>query len=66
MNANREGLLFGLTLTKPEAERAAWLDRECGDDTALRARLDILFDCAQMAEHILHSGGIRPIHDQSP
>src|SRR5262249_9177496 len=39
---NREELLFGLALTKPAAERAAWLDRECGEDKALRARLDVL------------------------
>lgn len=42
MNPNREELLFRLALTKPAAERAAWLDRECGDDKALRARLQAL------------------------
>jgi tRNA A-37 threonylcarbamoyl transferase component Bud32 len=42
MPSTREELLFGLALTKPAAERAAWLDRECGDDQALRARLDVL------------------------
>src|SRR5882724_2234288 len=42
MPSTREELLFGLALTKPAAERAAWLDRECGDDQALRVRLDVL------------------------
>src|ERR1019366_2048052 len=39
MNPDREELLFQLALTKPAAERAAWLDRECGDDKDLRPRL---------------------------
>jgi hypothetical protein len=39
--ANEEAL-FALALTKPDAERAAWLDREWGDDKALRARLEAL------------------------
>ena len=38
----REEALFALALTKPAAERAVWLDRECGDDNALRRRLDAL------------------------
>ncbi len=42
MNTNREELLFALALTKPAVERAAWLDCECGDDKALRQRLDAL------------------------
>ena len=42
MNSNREELLFALALTKPVAERAAWLDRECGEDKDLRARLEAL------------------------
>jgi len=42
MNQNREERLFGLALTKPVAARAAWLDRECADDPALRQRLDAL------------------------
>ena len=39
MSARREELLFQLALLKPAAERAAWLDRECGEDKTLRARL---------------------------
>jgi hypothetical protein len=34
MNPNREEALFALALTKPAAERGAWLDRECGGNAA--------------------------------
>jgi len=37
-----EDTLFTLALRKPEAERAAFLERECGDNTALRRRIDEL------------------------
>jgi eukaryotic-like serine/threonine-protein kinase len=50
VNANREELLFTLALTKPAGERAAWLDRECGNDKALRARLE--------AKLIVHDGTV--------
>jgi serine/threonine protein kinase len=42
MNPPPEELLFQLALTKTIAERALFLDRECGDDKALRARLEAL------------------------
>ncbi len=42
MNPNHEELIFGLALTKPANERAAFLDRECDGDAALRARLAAL------------------------
>jgi hypothetical protein len=42
MNPNHEELIFGLALTKPAAERAAFLDRECAGDAALRQRLEAL------------------------
>jgi WD40 repeat protein/serine/threonine protein kinase len=42
MNPTREELLFQLALTKSAAERAEFLDRECGEDKALRARLNAL------------------------
>src|SRR6516225_3934909 len=38
----REQALFILAAAKPAAQRAAFLDRECGADSALRARLDAL------------------------
>ena len=37
MNSTREEALFALALTKPAAEREAWLDQECGNDEALLA-----------------------------
>jgi hypothetical protein len=42
MNPTREELLFGVALTRPAAERAAFFYRECGDDQALRAHLEAL------------------------
>ena len=42
MKPTREELLFQLALTKPAAERAAWLDCEGGADASLRARLEAL------------------------
>ena len=42
MNPNREEALFALALTKLSTERATWLDQECGDNQALRQRLDAL------------------------
>jgi hypothetical protein len=42
MNPTQEEALFALALTKPAAERVAWLDRECGEDKDLRARLEAL------------------------
>ena len=53
MNPNREELLFQLALTKPAPERAAWLDRECGTDKALRARLDALLAAHDQPETLL-------------
>jgi hypothetical protein len=53
MNANREELLFQLALTKPAAERAAFLDRECGDDQTLRQRLDALLAAHAQPEGVL-------------
>jgi hypothetical protein len=42
MNSSPEEALFALALTKPAFERGVWLDRECGDDQALRARREAL------------------------
>jgi eukaryotic-like serine/threonine-protein kinase len=39
---NKEELLLALALSKPPDTRAAWLDRECEGDSALRQRLDVL------------------------
>ena len=53
MNSTREELLFALALTKPVSERATWLDRECGDDKALRARLEMLLAAHEPPESLL-------------
>jgi len=53
MNPSREELLFQLALTKPVAERATWLDRECGDDKALRARLAVLLAAHEQPDSAL-------------
>ena len=42
MNPSREQALLALALEKPASERAAWLDRECGNDKALRERVEVL------------------------
>ncbi len=53
MNPTREELLFQLALTKPPAERAVFLDRECGADAALRARLEALLAAHEQPETLL-------------
>ena len=53
MSPSREELVFQLALTKPAAERAAWLDRECGDDKPLRARLEALLAAHAQPETLL-------------
>ena len=42
MNPNREEALFALALEKPASERSAFLKLICGDDNALRQRLEAL------------------------
>jgi hypothetical protein len=42
MSASRGELLFQLALIKPAPERAEFLNRECAQDKAMRARLEIL------------------------
>lgn len=58
MNPTREELLFGLVLTKPAAERIAWLDRECGDDKTLRTRLDALLAAHEQTNGVLTDGPV--------
>jgi len=53
MPPSNEEALFALALTKPAAERAGWLDRECGDDKALRARLDALLTAHEQPDTLL-------------
>ena len=49
----REQALFTLAAAKPAAERTAFLDRECAEDKALRARLDALLAAHEESEGIL-------------
>ncbi len=53
MNPTREELLFQLALMKPAGERADFLDRECGEDKALRARLEALLAAHDETEGVL-------------
>jgi len=53
MNPSPEEALFALALTKPAAERAGWLDRECEGDAALRARLEALLAAHEQPETLL-------------
>ncbi|MCW5554792.1 MAG: hypothetical protein KIS67_21845 [Verrucomicrobiae bacterium] len=53
MNPTREELLFSLVLTKPAVERIAWLDRECGEVMALRARLDALLAAHDQPDNLV-------------
>jgi hypothetical protein len=49
----REQALFILAAAKPGAERAAFLERECGGDNVLRARLDALLAAHELPEPIM-------------
>ena len=49
----REQVLFTLAATKIGVERAAFLTRECGDDAALRRRLELL-----LAAHEYHGSDL--------
>jgi len=42
MNSHLEEALFALAVRKPQEERAAFLERECGGDSALRQRIEQL------------------------
>jgi len=50
VNPNREELLFQLALLKRADERAAFLDRECGDDKAMCARVQALLSAHEQPE----------------
>ncbi|HSA00229.1 MAG TPA: serine/threonine-protein kinase, partial [Candidatus Paceibacterota bacterium] len=49
----REEALFALALTKPPADRAAFLDRECAGDAVLRQRLDALLAAHDQPDGVL-------------
>jgi WD40 repeat protein/serine/threonine protein kinase len=56
LNPTREEALIALALTKPAAERAVWLDRECGDDRGLRQRLESLLAARDEPDDPLATG----------
>src|SRR5215471_561760 len=47
---DREQALLILAAAKPIPERAAFLERECGEDKALRARLEVLLAARELPE----------------
>jgi hypothetical protein len=49
----REQALFILATAKPVEERAAFLERECGQDKVLRARLEALLSAHEQPEPLL-------------
>jgi YD repeat-containing protein len=53
MNAPREDQLLQLALTKPASERIAFLDRACGNDPALRGRLEALLAAHEQPDTLL-------------
>src|SRR5262245_16182627 len=51
--------LFIAALKMPEsAERAMWLDSECGDDVALRQRIDVLLRAFDNAGSLLENPAV--------
>src|SRR6516164_10753512 len=57
----RDLFIAALKITPP-AERSAWLDRECGGDTALRQRIDVLLQAFDKAGSLLE----RPVVAAGP
>lgn len=54
MNTKREEALFALALEKPAAERDAFLEAVCGDDTVLCRRLEALLAASEQSGSLLH------------
>jgi serine/threonine protein kinase/Tfp pilus assembly protein PilF len=52
--SERDLFIAALMLTEP-AERAAWLDRECAGDAALRQRIDVLLQAFDKAGSLLEN-----------
>jgi WD40 repeat protein/serine/threonine protein kinase/tetratricopeptide (TPR) repeat protein len=52
--SERDLFIAALKITPP-AERAAWLDRECGGDAALRQRIDVLLQAFDKAGSLLEN-----------
>ena len=52
--SERDLFIAALKFTEP-AERAAWLDRECDGDAALRRRIDVLLQAFDKAGSLLEN-----------
>jgi hypothetical protein len=53
MNLNREAELFSRALSVPAAQRAAWIQMECGEDVALRQRLEALLAANDLTDSFM-------------
>src|SRR5262249_44282229 len=64
--SERELFIAALKITEP-AKRAAWLDRECRGDAALRQRIDVLLRAFDNAGSLLDNPAVAvgPTMDQS-
>jgi hypothetical protein len=51
--ADREAAVFGAALKLPAGQRAAYLDRACADDAALRRRIEELLQANEDAGSFL-------------
>src|SRR5947209_8224560 len=61
----REQAIFTLAVAKPAAERAAFLDRECAGDFALRQRLEALMAAHERPDPVLDAGTTESPHPAS-
>ena len=62
----REQALFILAAAKPVAERAAFLERECGGDKVLRTRLEALLAEHELPEPVMNApAGQMKSHDEN-
>jgi eukaryotic-like serine/threonine-protein kinase len=55
--SERDLFIAALQIKEP-VERSAWLDRECGGDTALRQRIDVLLQALDKAGSLLESPAV--------
>ncbi|HNQ87013.1 MAG TPA: protein kinase [Verrucomicrobiota bacterium] len=62
----REGALLNTALELPAAERAAFLDRECATNAALRQRLELLLKAHAEAGTFLEEPAVGMVQDSLP
>ena len=61
MTPSNEEALFARLLVKPAAKRAAWLDRECAEEKALRTRLEALLAAHEAPKGVLGDEPVREV-----